>query len=33
MTTQEYLCRHFARMGARVVVRSTSPQAADEDCN
>ena len=21
MTTQEYLCRHFARMGARVVVR------------
>ena len=21
MTTQEYLCRHFARVGARVVVR------------
>ena len=21
MTTQEYLCRHFARVGARVIVR------------
>lgn len=21
MTTQEYLCRHFARMGVRVIVR------------
>jgi hypothetical protein len=29
MTTQEYLCRHFARMGARVVVRGpTRPQVA-----
>jgi hypothetical protein len=26
MTTQEYLCRHFARMGARVVVRGPRPR-------
>jgi hypothetical protein len=25
MTTQEYLCRHFARMGARVIVRGPRP--------